>query len=302
MKNKLFYHILSSERRIIEFLRKSGVVATHANCDLCGKPMKTDWTRGEFRCRQTRYVENRNRKRVRKQCDTTVSVYNGSWFSGKKVKIQKLFELIFLYCQNQNCTQEYLGYQTGMSDNTISYWCRRIRETISMEYGSNSPMLGGEFLHVEVDEAKLGGRKLPGGREVKGQWVAACIERDSGRFFIIPVPNRSADTLIPFIKKYVKPDTVIVSDCWTGYKGLLREGYPHLRVNHKFCHVNPKNGAHTQKVERLWRSLRDYLPDNGVKKTTLEGELSRFKFLKLNSRQHRFETFLKIIQFNNNSA
>ena len=109
MKNKLFYHILSSERRIIEFLRKSGVVATHANCDLCGKPMKTDWTRGEFRCRQTRYVENRNRKRVRKQCDTTVSVYNGSWFSGMKVKIQKLFELMFLYCQNQNCTQEYLG-------------------------------------------------------------------------------------------------------------------------------------------------------------------------------------------------
>ena len=51
------------------------------------------------------------------------------------------------------------------------------------------------------------------------------IERQSKKCFFEIVEDRSAKTLIPIITKYVKPGTVILSDCWKAYSTLKDEGY-----------------------------------------------------------------------------
>ena len=78
---------------------------------------------------------------------------------------------------------------------------------------SNSEMIGGEGQIVEIDEAKIGKRKYNKGRLIEGQWIFGGIERSTNRLFIEPVCNRSADTLVNVIKKWIKPGTTIMSDC-----------------------------------------------------------------------------------------
>ncbi len=58
------------------------------------------------------------------------------------------------------------------------------------------------------------------GKMVKGQWVFGGVERDSGKCFLIPVEDRTANTLIEAILKWIKPNTVIYSDCWKSYNTI----------------------------------------------------------------------------------
>lgn len=47
------------------------------------------------------------------------------------------------------------------------------------------------------------------------------------------VEDRSFGTLMPIMKKFVKPDTTITSDFLKDYESFEREeGYRHLTVNH----------------------------------------------------------------------
>ena len=69
------------------------------------------------------------------------------------------------------------------------------------------------------------------GKQEEGVWVFGGIEQESKKCFLKIVEDRSAATLIPIIKRYVKPGSVILSDCWKAYSSL-KEGYTHLTVNH----------------------------------------------------------------------
>ena len=77
----------------------------------------------------------------------------------------------------------------------------------------------------------------------KGSITRDMLLRDSGCFggrekydktkvFMIPVYNRKQETLVPLIKKWIKPRTIIHSDCWKSYNKLSKLGYTHVTVNH----------------------------------------------------------------------
>ena len=71
------------------------------------------------------------------------------------------------------------------------------------------------------------------------------------------VPNRSAQTLLPIIQASIRPGTTIMSDMWAAYGGIAAMGFNHLTVNHKLHFVDPQTGAHTQHVERSWKSGKE---------------------------------------------
>lgn len=58
------------------------------------------------------------------------------------------------------------------------------------------------------------------GKRVEGQWVFGGTERDSDKCFLVPVPNRSAKTLIALIRKWIHPGSIIISDCWKAYDAI----------------------------------------------------------------------------------
>ena len=80
-------------------------------------------------------------------------------------------------------------------------------------------------------------------------WVFGGIERDTKNCFLASVEDRSADTLIPIIKKHVLPGTTIISDCWKAYSRLKEEGYEHQTAYHSKEFINKETGANTNTTE-----------------------------------------------------
>ena len=58
-----------------------------------------------------------------------------------------------------------------------------------------SEKIGGPNKTVEIDGNKFGRRKYHRGHPVKGQWVFGGVVSESGKTFLVPVPDRIADTL-----------------------------------------------------------------------------------------------------------
>ena len=77
------------------------------------------------------------------------------------------------------------------------------------------------------------------------------IERGTTHSFMVVVPDRSADTLLPIIQRYIRPGTVtlIISDAyeWRAYCRIPSLGYTHQTVNHsqKLCEPCHR-GSHKQ--------------------------------------------------------
>jgi len=50
------------------------------------------------------------------------------------------------------------------------------------------------------------------GHPVQGQWVFGGVERGSGRTFLVPVPDRTADTLMDITREWIETGTTVISD------------------------------------------------------------------------------------------
>lgn len=101
------------------------------------------------------------------------------------------------------------------------------------------------------------GRRGPTWR--RRSWVFGMIEvkRSRRRPILKLVENRSRERLLPIINKYVRPGRKVISDSWRAYNRLLHNGYIHYQVNHHRHYVHPDTGAHTQHIERAWRTYKE---------------------------------------------
>jgi transposase-like protein len=145
------------------------------------------------------------------------------------------------------------------SHTTIANWGQFCRERMLVYLEGCSEKIGGTMKTVEIDESKFGRRKYHTGHPVKGQKVFGGVERESGRTFLIPVPDRSADTLMNVIDAWIEPGTTVISDCWAAYRDLDAHGYTHHTVNHSIEFVNKETGAHTNTIEGTWRHVKAFL-------------------------------------------
>ena len=130
-----------------------------------------------------------------------------------------------------------------LSVHTVADWGMFCRETMLVFLECSYVKIGGPNKTVEIDESKFGWRKYHRGHPIKSQWVFGGVERESGETFLVPVPDRTADTLMTIIRDWIKPRTTVISDSWAAYRNLGSHGYTHHTVNHSIQLVNPHNGA-----------------------------------------------------------
>jgi hypothetical protein len=76
-----------------------------------------------------------------------------------------------------------------------------------------SDKIAGPKKTIEIDETKFGRRKYHRGHPIKGQSGFGGVEIESGRTFLVPVPDRTADTLLDSISDWIEPGTTVISDC-----------------------------------------------------------------------------------------
>lgn len=134
--------------------------------------------------------------------------------------------------------------------------------------------------HVEVDESYFGARRPRGvagplkrGRGTLKQPVFGIFERQ-GRVYTEIVPDCSKATLQAIIQGKVSVNSVIGSDGWRGYDGLVDAGYDqHIRVNHS-QEFSRGNGCHINGIESFWSFTKRRLNHfNGIHKAWFDRHL-----------------------------
>ena len=130
-----------------------------------------------------------------------------------------------------------------------------------------------------------------------GCWVFGGIERDSKKVFLEIVEDRSAATLVPIIKKWIKKGSIFYSDCWRAYSQLSNQGYQHLTVNHSKQFVNPENGCCTTTIESTWRAVKPSLPRYGTTKGLYDSYFAEFMIRRKYLSDSSIDPVLKFLDF-----
>lgn len=109
---------------------------------------------------------------------------------------------------------------------------------------------------------QYGRGRMAGGWKRK-KWVFGMLgvrlnqQRTSGKPILRLMERRSRRQLVPLIAHHVRPGSSVISDEWRAYRILPALGYNHHTVNHSRWYVDPQTGAHTQHIERAWRSYKE---------------------------------------------
>jgi hypothetical protein len=205
--NMVFLTFLISDKDLgIQFLKDVGLIRSKVTCNTCGRdmtwcadPTTTDGFR--WRCR---------RKVVEAKCSKPKAIKRGSWFQHSKLTFQDVLYLtqdIVRREPAQLIQQEY-----GFSSKTIADWSMFCRQTMLEYMEGCSVKIGGPNKTVEIDESMFGRRKYNRGRPVKGQWIFGGVERESGKTFLVPLPDRTPDKLTAVIDAWIEPGTMVISD------------------------------------------------------------------------------------------
>ena len=252
----LIINHLSSKEMCLTWLKDIGLIASEMKCHQCLRNMT--WTETKDRSDGFKWVcynrTNGKRHLVEK------SIRSKTFFDKSNMTIEEVLK--YTYWWSQNLKQSQIRTQLGLSPNSGVDWDMFCREVCEIVVNDDSMQIGGPGKTVQIDESKIGKRKYQRGHRVEGQWVFGGIEEDSRNCFIFEVEDRTEDTLISIIDKWIAKGTLIVSDCWKSYSKLSRIGYSHETMNHSKEFKN-RNGNHTNKIEGHWRQMKSHLPSHG---------------------------------------
>lgn len=160
------------------------------------------------------------------------------------------------FCVDLSATQT--AELVGVNRNTVNSWFVTFRIALSEFQEEQVAQSSGEF---ELDESYFGGprkkthaddrRKRGRGAENKIP-VFGIKKRNDGSVYTKIIENASRATLFPIIKQLVtKHDSVIYTDKFRTYDGLVFDGYKHYRINHSKQYSNRK-GIHINGIENFW--------------------------------------------------
>ena len=243
-----------------------------------------------WRCRKVHKVQLNNRIYTKK--DVKVSIRDNTWIQKCKLTIEEI--ILMLYCWSNNYTNEQIQHEVRCSQKTVTAWCSFLRDSCISKMLDYSEPIGGPGIDIEIDESKFGRRKYYKGHQVKGQWIFGGREsKDKSKIFMVPVHNRKKETLEHLIKKYIKPGSIIHSDCWKAYDNLKDMGYKHITVNHSKHFTDPHTGACTNRIESDWRHAKVSMPRYGVKEGDHVSYLAEFLWRR---KHHDLDLFIEIIK------
>lgn len=183
-----------------------------------------------------------------------------------KLSDYKIKKIIYHFCVDIDATKTSLV--VNINRNTINRLYGIFRTVIWYHQREEfERVITGE---AEMDEAYFGGKRkrgVPGkrGRGTDKQPVFGIVER-GGRVYTEIVPRCDKKTLQAIIRGKVSTETIVHTDKWRGYDGLVDVGFDkHRRINHTEEFSDGK-GNHINGIENFWSFTKRRLAKfNGVK-------------------------------------
>jgi len=172
---------------------------------------------------------------------------------------------------------ENIAILTHLNRNTINRYLTLLRERVAEFCEQQSPFSG----EIEVDESYFGAKRIRGkrGRGAYGKTPVFGLLQRGGKVYTEIVPDCAKATLLAIIRGKVSPDSIIHSDGWRGYNGLVDLGYKkHYRVHHgKNEFANRK--SHINGIESFWSFAKRRLQKfHGVPQSTFYLHLKECEF------------------------
>jgi transposase len=185
---------------------------------------------------------------------------------------------------------------TGISRNTINRILKAIRERIAECCELESPFERGE---VEIDESYFGARRVRGvrGRGARGKTIVFGLIKRKGKVYTQIVKNCSVKELVPIIQERVGIDSVVYTDGFKSYDGLVNFGYKkHYRIHHgnnEFA-TGPN---HINGIENFWSIAKSRLSKfRGIHKQNFYLHLKECEFRFNHRHENIYHLLLKIFR------
>lgn len=186
-----------------------------------------------------------------------------------KISDYKIKKIIGCFCSDIDATKT--AEILSLNRNTVNRFFRVFREIIFAKQQSDLKLFFGE---IELDESYFGSKRLRGvnmpqkrGRGTWKQPVFGVFERD-GRVYTELIPDAKKETLLKVIRGRIDPESIVITDGWRGYNGLLEIGIDkHFRIDKSKSFSN-QYGVHINGIESFWSFTKRRLSKfNGVKST-----------------------------------
>ena len=264
-----FVHVIYTTQSLIQYLRKnkllkSKLVCCEQECTIIKDPKISD---GEiFKCTL---------------CKKKKSIRVDSFFTKSKLSLRVLFTVMYLFIKDLPLKTAYNFLDKDVSMKSMQQWFTYLREICSL-YLNNVQQLtfGGDVSIVQMDESFIGHQP----KYFRGAWrgqqymLFGIIDTITKKCVIEFVPNKSHDSLLPIIKRYVPIGSTVHTDSMVSYDILGRLGYNHRTVNHTVEYV-AFDGTHTNNIENLWVNMKSKFKSmRGTRESTMALHIDEFQY------------------------
>lgn len=199
------------------------------------------------------------------------------YYIRSRISEAKFRQLIKLFAMD--LTASDTARLTGLSVRSVNGIYLKIRRRMAEVCEQDNPLAG----EVEIDESYFGPKRIKGkrGRGAGGKTIVFGLLKREGWVYTQIVPNARKNTLQKAIRGKVALESIIHTDGWPGYDGLVDVGYAkHLRVNHgenEFA----TSSTHINGIESFWAYAKHRLAKfKGIPKHTF--------YLHLKETEYRF--------------
>ena len=210
-----------------------------------------------------------------------------------KISEKKIRQIVKLFSLDLDASQ--IANLTALNRNTINRYLTEIRARI-YDYCNNQSPFSGE---VELDESYFGARRVKGkrGRGAFGKTIVFGIFKRKGKVYTEIVPDCRRSTLQAVIRGRVSLESIIHTDGWRGYNGLVDLGYKkHFRVHHGKSEF-ARGKAHINGIESFWGNAKTRLARfRGMHKKTFLLHLKECEFRFNHRDENLYPLILEILR------
>jgi transposase len=215
------------------------------------------------------------------------------YYKCSKISERKFREIIRYFARD--LTASDTSRLTSISTRSINNIYLKLRKRILQVCEQHTPLKG----VIEIDESYFGPHRIRGkrGRGAGGKTIVFGIFKRGDKVYTEIVPDASKASLIKVIRGHVSIDSIIHTDGWRGYNGLVDVGFAkHYRVRHgenEFANDN----QHINGIESFWSyAKRRLVKFNGVPRSSFLLHLKETEFRFNYRNKNLYKVLLKLLR------
>jgi transposase-like protein len=213
------------------------------------------------------------------------------YYNRSRLSEAKFRQIIKYFSLDLNATQ--ITNLTNLNRNTINkILCLARQRILLITQLQSAPLVG----QIEVDESYFGARRVKGkrGRGARGKIIVFGLLKRGDKVYTQIIKRCDRATLHAIIKEKAGIDSIINSDGWRGYNGLVDFGYKkHYRVDHSKNEF-ARGKSHVNGIESFWGYAKTRLSKfRGMDKNMFNLHLKECEFRFNNRKQNLYKILLE---------